>query len=226
MTAREPSLRADARRNREAVLDAASELFAQRGESVQMDEIAQRAGLGVGTLYRHFADKQALRAAIIGRRFEAMTSLARSAEQIEDPWSAFETLLISYLESAQPDTAFRLALLGPHELDWNDIDAEKSAFSAIVDRIVRRAVDAGCLRADFSADDFILITRGAMANMMGTVDWRRHLTLQIEGVRSAGHQLGERCAQWPHSQHGDDPRRAVHESETAAASAKGASGRN
>src|SRR5436305_10340699 len=109
MTSREPSLRADARRNREAVLDAASELFAQRGENVQMDEIAQRAGLGVGTLYRHFADKQALRAAIIGRRFEAMTSLARTAEQIEDPWKAFETLLRGYLESVRPDAAFRFA---------------------------------------------------------------------------------------------------------------------
>jgi AcrR family transcriptional regulator len=183
MTAREHSLRADARRNREAVLDAASELFAQRGDSVQMDEIAQRAGLGVGTLYRHFADKQALRAAIIGRRFEAMTSLARTAEQIEDPWTAFETLLREYLESAQPDAAFRFALLGPQEPNWAEIHAEKTAFAQIVERVVQRAVDAGCLRSDFSAADFILITRGAMANMTGGGDWRRHLELQLEGVR-------------------------------------------
>jgi AcrR family transcriptional regulator len=187
MTVREPSLRADARRNREAILDAASELFARRGENVQMDEIAERAGLGVGTLYRHFTDKQALRAAIIGRRFETMTSLARTAGQIEDPWLAFETLLYGYLESAQPDAAFRFALLGPQEPDWDGIHAEKTAFAAIVERIVQRAVDAGRLRADFSASDFILITRGAMANMTGSGDWRRHLTLQLEGIRTAGH---------------------------------------
>jgi AcrR family transcriptional regulator len=185
MTTREPSLRADARRNRETILDAASELFARRGESVQMDEIAERAGLGVGTLYRHFADKQALRAAIIGRRFEAMTGVARSAEQIEDPWTAFETLLYGYLESAQPDAAFRLALLGPQEPSWDEIDAEKTAFAAIVERIVQRAIDADHLRGDFSASDFILITRGAMANMTGSGDWRRHLTLQLEGIRTA-----------------------------------------
>ncbi|MFE2023743.1 TetR/AcrR family transcriptional regulator [Streptomyces hygroscopicus] len=185
MTTRGPSLRADARRNREAILDAASELFARRGESVQMDEIAERAGLGVGTLYRHFADKQALRAAIIGRRFEAMTSLARSAEQIEDPWTAFETLLYGYLESAQPDAAFRFALLGPQEPSWGEIDAEKTAFAAIVERVVRRAIDAGHLRTDFQASDFVLITRGAMANMTGREDWRRHLTLQLEGIRAA-----------------------------------------
>jgi AcrR family transcriptional regulator len=183
MTASSRPLRADARRNREAVLDAAGELFAQRGDAVQMDEIAERAGLGVGTLYRHFADKQALLAAIIGRRFEAITALARAADESTDPWAAFETLLHGYLESAQADAAFRFALLGPNEPKWSDIAAAKTDFSTIVERIVRRAVDAGCLRADFRADDFVLITRGAMATMTDTGDWRRHLTLLLEGIR-------------------------------------------
>ena len=184
MTAPERSLRADARRNREAVLDAASELFARHGDNVQMDEIAARAGLGVGTLYRHFADKQALRAAIIARRFETVTELARAAEQLDDPWTAFETLLSGYLESAQPDAAFRFAILSPEEPTWADITAEKHAFSEIVDRVVLRAVDAGLLRPDFRPDDFILITRGAIANMSGSGAWRRHLDLQLDGIRN------------------------------------------
>jgi AcrR family transcriptional regulator len=184
MTAPERSLRADARRNRETVLDAASELFALRGDAVQMDEIAERAGLGVGTLYRHFADKQALLAAIIGRRFEGMTILARTAEDIEDPWAAFETLLFGYLESAQTDAAFRFALLGPQEPNWDDIAAQKREFATITERIVRRAVSAERLRDDFLAADFILITRGAMANMTGTGDWRRHVTLTLDGIRA------------------------------------------
>ncbi|MBY8877225.1 TetR/AcrR family transcriptional regulator [Actinacidiphila acidipaludis] len=183
MTASERPLRADARRNREAVLDAAGELFAQRGDAVQVDEIAERAGLGVGTLYRHFADKQALLAAIIGRRFESMTAIARAADETEDPWTAFETLLYGYLESAENDAAFRFALLGPGEPRWKDIAAEKTDFSRITERIVRRAVDAGHLRADFAAEDFVLVTRGAMANMTGTADWRRHVALFLEGVR-------------------------------------------
>jgi AcrR family transcriptional regulator len=187
MTATERPLRADARRNRETVLDAAGELFAQRGDAVQMDEIAERAGLGVGTLYRHFADKQALLAAIIGRRFEAMTALARTADEADDPWTAFETLLYGYLESVQADAAFRFALLGPEEPRWNDIAAEKTDFSAITERIVQRAVDAGRLRDDFHAQDFVLITRGAMANMTGSGDWRRHVTLLLEGVRGPEH---------------------------------------
>ena len=184
MTAAERSLRADARRNRESVLDAAGELFAERGDAVQMDEIAERAGLGVGTLYRHFADKQALFAAIIGRRLQAMTALARAADEAGDPWAAFEMLLYGYLESAQADAAFRFALLGPDEPSWNDIVAEKTDFWTITERIVRRAIDVGRLREDFSADDFVLITRGAMANMTGSRDWRRHVTLLLEGIRA------------------------------------------
>ncbi|WP_329047022.1 TetR/AcrR family transcriptional regulator [Amycolatopsis sp. NBC_01488] len=186
MTASSRSLRADARRNRDAILDAAGELFARRGDAVQMDEIADRAGLGVGTLYRHFADKKALRAAIIGRRFEEMTVLAQAAEGAEDPWVAFESLLHGYLEAAEPDAAFRFALLGPEEPDWGDIESQKTAFSAIVERIVRRAIEAGRLRADFRPGDFILITRGAMANMTGAGQWRRFVDLQLEGIRATG----------------------------------------
>jgi len=184
MTASRRVLRADARRNRDAILDAAGELFAQRGDAVQMEEIADRAGLGVGTLYRHFADKHALRAAIIGRRFEQMTFLAQAAEEAEDPWVAFESLLHGYLEAAEPDAAFRFALLGPEEPSWADIEEQKVAFSAIVERIVRRAVEAGRLRADFGPGDFVLVTRAAMANMTGDGRWRRLIDLQLDGIRA------------------------------------------
>lgn len=185
MTDPDRPLRADARRNREAVLDAASALFARHGDAVQMDEIAERAGLGVGTLYRHFADKQALLAAIIGRRFAAMTGLARAAADVADPWGSFETLLWDYLAAAEGDAAFRFALLGPEEPNWAEIVAQKAEFSAISDGILTRAVAAGCLRADFAFDDFVLLTRGAMANMSGDDDWRRFVRLVLEGIRPA-----------------------------------------
>jgi transcriptional regulator SbtR-like protein len=112
-----------------------------------------------------------------------MTTLARAADATEDPWTAFETLLYGYLESAQADAAFRFALLGPQEPRWTDIAAEKTDFSAITERIVQRAVDAGRLREDFHGEDFVVLTRGAMANMTGTGDWRRHVTLVLEGIR-------------------------------------------
>jgi hypothetical protein len=85
----------------------------------------------------------------------------------------------------QADAAFRFALLGPEEPSWDDIAVEKTDFSAITERIVQRAIDVG-LRADFRGDDFVLITRGAMANMTGAGDWRRHVTLLLEGIRGPG----------------------------------------
>lgn len=185
MFATDRSMRADARRSHEAILAAASELFAGRGSGVQMDEIAERAGLGMGTLYRHFATKQALLAAIIGRRFVAMTDLARAAERIADPGASFDTLLRSYLEAAEGDIAFRYAILGPEKTAWAEIAEQKAEFAEIAQRIIRRAVGAGYVRSDLSFKDFVLITRGAMANMNpGDDDWRRHLALMIEGIRT------------------------------------------
>ena len=98
---------------------------------------------------------------------------------------AFETLLYGYLEAAQSDTAFRIALLGPQEPNWDDITVEKNEFSAIVERIVRRAVDADRIRTDCVAQHFVRITRGAMANMSSAGDWRRFVTLVLEGIHSA-----------------------------------------
>ncbi|MCO5998652.1 hypothetical protein [Actinoallomurus rhizosphaericola] len=72
---------------------------------------------------------------------------------------------------------------GPEEPRWNDIAAEKTDLAAITERIVRRAVDAGRLRDDFCADDFVIVTRGAMANMTAGGGWRRHVTLLLEGIR-------------------------------------------
>jgi hypothetical protein len=73
------------------------------------------------------------------------------------------------------------------EPNWAEITAEKRTFAQIVERIVQRAIDAGALRPDFDADDFVLITRAAMANMTGTGNWRRYLELQLNGIRTTGH---------------------------------------
>jgi AcrR family transcriptional regulator len=177
-------MRADALRNRELILATAGELFAQRGGVVQMDEIAERTGLGMGTLYRHFATKQLLLAAIVGRRFSAMAKLARLAEGIDEPGEAFEALLRTYLEAAEGDAAFRLVLLGPEEPDWAEIAGQKAEFGEVAERILGRAVAAGAVRSDLTFTDFILITRGVMVNMTPGDDWRRQLTLTLEGIRA------------------------------------------
>lgn len=191
MTETERPLRADARRNREKIMTSAAELFARLGTEAQMDQIAEHSGLGLGTLYRHFPTKEALLAAIISRRFEDLADLARSAEQITDPGEAFETLLRRYLESAEGDAAFQLALLGPGGGQAASVPGQKAEFRAIASRIIDRAIAAGAVRADLAVSDFPLIACGVMSTMYfkpggAEQDWRRHLDLILDGIRAPG----------------------------------------
>jgi len=173
-------MRADARRNRHTILRAAGELFAARGTGVLMDEIAEQTGLGMGTLYRHFPTKQALLAAIVGERFECVTELARVAARIDDPAEAFEVLLLTYLEAAERDAAFWLVVLGAEPTDCGE---QKNDFVKIAGPTMNRAAAAGHLRGDFTIEDFVLLTRGVMANMTPDGNWRRHLELTLQGLR-------------------------------------------
>lgn len=184
----ERSLRADARRNRERILTSAGELFADRGHDVQMEEIAAHSGLGMGTLYRHFPGKRDLLTAVVRERFQGMAHLARAAEEISDPGEAFETVLRSYLEAAEGDASFQLALLGSTGLRWEGVEQQKAEFSEIVARIIDRAVASGQVREDLTVADFPVLACGVMSTMYfkpsRTTDWRRHLELVLDGIRT------------------------------------------
>jgi AcrR family transcriptional regulator len=180
-------MRADARRNRERIMSAAGELFARQGRDAQMEDIAAHCGLGMGTLYRHFPSKQALLTAMVRERFKGMAGLARTAEQITDPGEAFDTILRSYLEAADGDASFQLALMGSGDLEWEGVEQQKTEFTEIVTRIIDRATASGQLRSDFTFADFRIVARGVMATMYfrhgGKADWRRHLGLVLDGIR-------------------------------------------
>jgi AcrR family transcriptional regulator len=188
MTETDRPLRADARRNRERIMAAAGELFARRGREAQMEDIAAHAGLGMGTLYRHFPSKQALLTAMVGERFHGMADLARAAERITDPGEAVEAVLRSYLEAADGDASFQLALMGTDDLQWERVRQQKAEFAEIVTRILDRAVAAGRVRADFTFADFIVLASGVISTMYfkpgGNPDWRRHLQIALDGVRT------------------------------------------
>jgi AcrR family transcriptional regulator len=85
----ERPLRKDAERNRLRILEAAGELFAERGLGVTLDDIARHAGVGVGTVYRRFADKELLIDALFEQRMELMCSIAAEALELQDPWDGF-----------------------------------------------------------------------------------------------------------------------------------------
>lgn len=166
----------------------ARDLFARMGPEVQMEEIAAHSGLGVGTLYRHFPNKEALLIAIVRERWLVMSEVARAAEAIDDPAEALETVLRSYLEAVDGDAGFQFAMLGSKQLEWEDAEREKSEFSDSVRRIIDRAVSAGAVREDLTFDDFPMLTTGVMATMYfkpgKNPDWRRHLELLLRGTLS------------------------------------------
>src|SRR3954467_6535511 len=99
-------LRADARRNRERVVSAAGVVFAEHGRDAQMDDVAKRSGVGVGTVYRHFPTKEALVSALAISLFEQVLASARKASELEDPWEAFTTALWEGTAVLSSDRAF------------------------------------------------------------------------------------------------------------------------
>ena len=101
----ERPLRADARRNREKVLEAARAVFSEQGRDAQMDDVARRAGVGVGTVYRHFPTKEALIEALMVAAFETIAAAAEAALEVEDPWEAFTSVLWRGAETMAGDRA-------------------------------------------------------------------------------------------------------------------------
>jgi AcrR family transcriptional regulator len=178
--------RADARRNREAVVKAARHVFARDGRAAQMDDVARRAKVGVGTVYRHFPTKEALLAAIAEDRFVEIAGYAREALEVEDPWEAFTGFLrrgaalnasdraLSQMLVEQPG-AMREAALANTELQ------------EAVGILIARAKAAGALRADFEVTDVGLVMCGISS--LGSKDWvgpatDRLLAVVLDGLRA------------------------------------------
>jgi AcrR family transcriptional regulator len=181
MSTDQRTLRADARRNRERIMSSGRELFARDGPEAQMDEIAAHAGVGIGTVYRHFPTKEALLTEMVRIRFKEFAEVARIAEDIADPLEALQTTM-----RRSADSGFQLAMMGSNELEWEGIEEQKAALAEVVTRVISRAVAAGAVRDDFTFDDFAMVMCGTTATMYfkpGSADWRRYLDLMLQGVR-------------------------------------------
>jgi AcrR family transcriptional regulator len=180
-------IRADARRNRERVLDAARACFARVGKEAQIDEVAAAAGVGVGTVYRHFATKEALVAALAAEHFAGEARIAQAALEIEDPWQAFSTFVRQGAELTAENRALaQIAADRPEVMQDAALAAEDEfGFFGTIQTLIDRAKAAGALRADFELEDIpavmcslgaLQISRGAYAN------WRRLLEIMLEGL--------------------------------------------
>ncbi|WP_280274824.1 TetR/AcrR family transcriptional regulator [Nocardia wallacei] len=151
--------RADAQRNRERVLAAAQAAFAAEGISVPLDEIARRAGVGPGTVYRHFPTKEALFHAAITDNVERMIDYARTLTTAEDAGAAFFELLDRMVTEGGVKRDLAEAL-GGHEAVGTTVPTRELVTE--IDVLLRRAQDRGAVRTDIGTDDLMRILKGAL----------------------------------------------------------------
>ena len=184
-------LRADARRNRKRVLEAAQVCFARDGIDAQIDDIAACAGVGVGTVYRHFATKEALIEALAADYFEGQSALARQALGVEDPWEAFSGFVRSGAALMADSRALPQVMADRPEMMQSAALAADAEFGffAMVETLIARAKQSGALREDFAFEDVpaIMCSLGSLQLSKGSyVNWRRLLEIVLDGVRAPG----------------------------------------
>jgi AcrR family transcriptional regulator len=176
--------RADKTRNRALILDAAALAFAESGTDTQMDEIAARAGLGVGTLYRHFATKEALMGAMIRLRFSQILAGTEAALEREgEPFELVKEALRAGAEVCSVDAAAQDAMMRAGVEVWDYAGDILTDLLAATQRLVDRAQAAGTMRPDVSAADVPMLMCGVSATMaFEEWDWRRHLEIMLDGL--------------------------------------------
>jgi AcrR family transcriptional regulator len=159
-------LRADAARNREKVLQAAREAFAESGYGVPLDDIAARAGVGPGTVYRHFPAKEALFEAVVTARITDLVDDARARADAADPGEAFFGFLtrIAGEAAAKRDLPDAISVAG----------ALRDDLFAALDLLLRRAQQDGAVRAGISTSDLIVLLKGMFAGLAGSSDPALH----------------------------------------------------
>jgi len=174
-------LRADARRNREAILKAARAVFSARGREGHLEEVARRAKVGMGTVYRHFPTKEALLEALAREQFDRLTEWAREAQEAPDAGGALEALLWRGAELQANDRALMEAVA-----EFKPSVAEQaSELHACMGTLLARAQETGHIRADATGEDIRLMMCGLGSVMqMGGDGWRRYLTVMLDGMRA------------------------------------------
>jgi AcrR family transcriptional regulator len=181
-------LRKDAERNRQRILAAAGELFAEAGLQVTLDAVAERAGVGVGTVYRRFADKEALIDALFEERIEQIVAIAEASCAMDDAWDALAAFLERAVALHGEDRALKeLVFSSAHGRER--VARARDRIKPKVDRLVARAHACGRLRDDFDVTDtaIVQLMLTAVIDYAGDVApdvWRRYLALLLDGMRA------------------------------------------
>ena len=182
----ERPLRADAERNRAKILAAAAEVFAERGLDATLDEVAAAAGVGVGTVYRRFPDKDALIAALFEDAIDEIATLARAGAEYDDSWQGLVWFLEQALERQCANRGLRDVVVGSAYAEAN-LEIAKGRITPCIAHLVQRAQADGCLRDDVVAADFPIMEMmiSSLGNMTASVApdlWRRYLAIILDGL--------------------------------------------
>lgn len=181
-------LRRDAERNRLRILDAARALFAERGVHVTLDDIAARAQVGVGTVYRRFTDRNALVDALFAQRLDELVAVAHEALALSDGWAGLTHLFERQLQMQVDDRAFADVLFSD-DAGAANVAAARERLAPLVAELLARAQAQGSVRPEVEVGDFPVINLMLMTMVAATRDvqpdaWRRYLTLALEGLRT------------------------------------------
>lgn len=165
------------------------EIFREQGVTATMDDVAHRAGLGVGTVYRRFPDKVYLVEALFEQRIDALARIAERASAEPDPWTALTGFLAQAGQEFATDAGLRQVIMSA-DRGGERVACARGRLEPAVRKLVERAQAAGQLRADFRSTDIPIIEfmLGAAAEYAGIVRpgiWRRYLVIMLDGLRPA-----------------------------------------
>ncbi len=182
----ERPLRADAERNRAKILEAAAQVFAEQGLDATLDEVAAAAGVGVGTVYRRFPDKDALIAALFDNAVDEIANLAHAAAKRPNSWEALVWFLEEALQRQCSNRGLRDVVVGStYAVDH--MAHAKQRITPSIELLVARAQRDGYLRGDVVGADFPIMEMmiSFLGNLTASVApdlWRRYLTIILDGL--------------------------------------------
>lgn len=181
-------MRADAQRNRRVLLEAARKIIQRDGLAAQMDDIAGQAGLGIGTLYRHFPTKDVLIEVMIQERLDWLLESAQAAARAEDPWVALSNF-VWQLASFEAEDRGMVDILTAYHARFDATGASKAAsMMDSLGAVVARAQATGRMRSDVTAQDVMVAVCG-IGKMIepgshdGEGRWRRLVGVILDGLR-------------------------------------------
>ena len=186
-------MRADARRNRDLILAVAAEAFAAEGLGVPLDELARRAGVGPGTVYRHFPTKESLFEAVVDHRLRLLCTKAETLASAPDPGAALRTFLDRLVDEAAPKQDL-VDALAQADVDLGAVLAATGAdLREAVAHLLRRAQTARVVRLDVTPDDLMALLSGLLVALRfhhdgRSADPKRALAVLWDGL---AHTLGE-----------------------------------